>query len=315
MKIGIIGPGALGCLFASRLFLAANEQNEILLIDHNPDRAAMLNDQGIFYESDDVKQQLAIPLRSTPAEMGHLDVLFFCVKSHDLEQSLIFAGPLISSTTLLIFLQNGIKHLQYDTREDIPGIPVFATSSEGATRLAPGHIKHAGKGETYLGFLSQHQQTDVERLKQLANILQQGEINSRVSNDILSRIWAKLFVNVGINGLTAIFNITNGEILTSPALLDKMKGLVKEAEQVALASGVTIKEDPVKVTLTVCKNTAQNISSMLQDIRNHRPTEIDAINGAISVLGHKKNIATPLNNNIISQVKKIEKKYHEHSKS
>jgi len=316
VKIGIIGPGALGCLFAARLFCIANDQNKILIIDHNPDRAAMLNDQGIFYETAGRRtQQLAIPLSSTPAEAGRHDVLFFCVKSHDLEQSLAFAAPLIFPDTLLIFLQNGISHLQLDKRENIQGIPVFATCSEGATTIAPGHIKHAGKGATYLGFLSKQHQTKTEHLQQLAAILQEGNINSSVSSDILSRIWAKLFVNVGINALTVIYNCTNGELLTLPAARDTMKGLVKEAEQVAHASGITIRNDPVKSTITVCKDTAINISSMLQDVRKHRRTEIDAINGAISILGRKNNVATPLNDDIITQLKTIEKKYHEHTTS
>ena len=315
MKIGIIGPGALGCLFASRLSLIESERNDILLIDHNPDRAVMLNDQGIIYESGDSKLLLPIPLSSAPAKSGHLDALFFCVKSHDLEQSLTFASPLISPSTLLIFLQNGISHLQFGKRDDIQGVPVFATSSEGATTLAPGHIKHAGKGKTYLGFLSQHQQKDTERLQQLAATLQEGDISSRVSCDILSRIWAKLFVNVGINALTAIYNCTNGALLSFSDALDRMKGLVNEAAQVARASGIKITEDPIEATMAVCRHTAKNKSSMLQDVHKHRPTEIDAINGAISLLGRENNIATPLNDDVISQIKIIEKKYNEHTTS
>lgn len=313
MKIGIIGPGALGCLFASRLFLIENEQNDTLLIDHNLDRAAMLNDQGILYESGDIKQLLPIPLSCMPVVTGHLDALFFCVKSHDLEQSFTFVKPLISSTTLLIFLQNGISHLQICKRDDLQGIPVFATSSEGATTLAPGHIKHAGKGKTYLGFLSQQQQKDTDHLRKLVTILREGDINSKVSSDILSRIWAKLFVNVGINALTAIHNCTNGTLLTLPDALKTMKGLVDEAAKVAQILGITITKDPFDATVTVCKHTAKNKSSMLQDVHRHRSTEINAINGAISLLGRENNIATPHNNAVISQVKTIEKKYHEHT--
>jgi 2-dehydropantoate 2-reductase len=313
VKIGIIGPGALGCLFAAKLFLTASEQNEIMLIDHNPDRAAMLNEQGIFFESDGIKQNLAIPISGRLEEIGHIDVLFSCVKSHDLEQSLSFAAPLLTDSTLLIFLQNGIGHLAFEKREDISAIPVFATSSEGATLLAPGHTKHAGKGRTYLGFLSQQPQTHEKYLLQLTNILQKADIDCRIPNDILSRLWAKLFVNVGINALTAIHNLPNGQLLASSAILDRMKQLVKEAERVALASEISIKENPVDTTIRVCQQTAQNISSMLQDVRKHRVTEIDSINGMISRLGREKDVATPLNDAIITQVKNIEKKYHEHT--
>ena len=314
MKIAIIGPGALGCLFASRLFLAADEQDDILLIDHRPTRADSLNSQGILYESDSTRQTIALPVSSAPEAVGTVDVLFSCVKSYDLKKSLTFAAPLLSPSTLLIFLQNGISHLEYNDKQ-LHAIPVFGTSSEGATRLAPGHIRHAGSGQTYLGFLSPQQGVAAhKRLQKLADILHNSGISSSISTDIRSRIWAKLFVNVGINALTGIYNCPNGEILTSAALRDTSKRLVKEAEQVAIASGITIKEDPVAATFTVCKRTAHNISSMLQDIRNFRPTEIDAINGAISRLGRQFAIATPLNDKITSQIKTMEKKCNEHTK-
>jgi 2-dehydropantoate 2-reductase len=310
VKIGVIGPGALGCLFATRLFLAADEQDEILLIDHRSARADILNNQGIIYESTADRLQINIPVSSKPVNVGTLDVLFSCVKSYDLDKSLKFATPLLSPSTLLIFLQNGISHLKYEERQ-LHGIPVFATSSEGATRLAPGHIRHAGSGHTSLGFLSPQDKPVNKRLEKVASILQKGAISCTISNDIRSRIWAKLFVNVGINALTAISNRTNGQLLTSPTTRAKLKELVQEAEQVAIASGITIEEDPVAATVTVCERTAQNISSMLQDVRNHRPTEIDAINGAISRLGKEHYIATPFNDEIISQVKVMEQKFHD----
>ena len=315
MKIAIIGPGALGCLFAAKLFPAVNEQNKLLLIDHRASRAEILNRQGIIYESDAHRSQVHIPVSCEPDTAGHCDVLFSCVKAHDLAKSLEFISPLLRPSTLFIFLQNGISHLHYDDRKLLQAIPVFATSSEGATLLGPGHVRHAGKGQTSLGFLSPQEPKAGENLQSISDILQKHGINNTVSKNMLSRLWAKLFVNVGINGLTAIYGRTNGQLLTSCAARGKLKRLVKEAEQVAHALNIQIQEDPVTATLNVCKQTARNISSMLQDVRNHRPTEIDAINGAISCLGKKVNIPTPLNNEIIDQVKTIEKQYNEHQKS
>ena len=87
--------------------------------------------------------------------------------------------------------------------------------------------------------------------------------------------------------------------------------LVKEAEQVARAAGIAINEDPLATTLNVCKQTAGNISSMLHDVHNCRATEIAAINGAVSRLGRKLGVATPVNDAIIVQIKAIEKGYSE----
>lgn len=309
MRIGIIGPGALGCLFAAKLSLSVNEQDEILLIDHKTERAAELNRQGILYESGTETVRCPVSVRNSPASLGHLDFLLFCVKSYDLKKSLHFASPLFAPTTLILFLQNGIGHLKYGEQKLLPAVPAFATCSEGATSLAPGHIRHAGKGHTTLGFISPGKVADSKQLEQLATTLQNAGIDTSISNDIRTQLWAKLFVNAGINGLTAVYNRSNGQLLTSCAARSRIKSLVREAEKVAKGLGITIEEDPVSATLKVCKRTARNISSMLQDIRRLRPTEIDAINGEVSRLGREIGVATPLNNELIAQVKKIEKRY------
>ncbi len=309
MRIGIIGPGALGCLFASRLFSVVNEQDSVLLIDHRPERARLLNQQGILYESQHSTQKFSIPVYSDLMQVGSLDVLFSCVKSYDLLHSLEFATPLLSPSTLFVFLQNGINHLRYGDQKKLQATPVFATSSEGATRLDTGHIRHAGSGHTYLGFLSTQSAKAENNLRQLLLILQKSGLASSITSDIRAKLWAKLFVNVGINGLTAIYNRSNGQLLESATTVEQLTQLVKEAEQVARAAHITIHEDPLQTTQTVCKNTAGNISSMLQDVRNHCPTEINTINGAVSRIGKELGIPTPKNDELIAKIRKIEATY------
>ncbi len=309
MRIGIIGPGALGCLFATKLFSAAGEQDSVLLIDHRPERAKHLNASGITYESAHGIECFSIPVKNAPEDVGPLDVLFSCVKSYDLQDSLEFYATLLHPSTLLIFLQNGISHLQYAEDDSIPATVVFASSSEGATRLGHGHIRHAGSGHTWLGFPATPNTKALTKLQQLLVILQNGGLASSISDDILTRLWAKLFVNVGINGLTATQDCSNGQLLESSTTRSNLEKLVKEAEQVARAAHVSIDETPLRATLTVCKKTATNISSMLQDVRNRRPTEIDAINGSISRIGRKLTIPTPENDRLIAQIKEIENNY------
>ncbi|MEN8190991.1 MAG: 2-dehydropantoate 2-reductase, partial [Thermodesulfobacteriota bacterium] len=224
-------------------------------------------------------------------------------------RSLDFIQPLLTPHTLLIFLQNGISHLRYNNAEQLPATPVFATSSEGATRLGAGHIRHAGSGHTYLGFLRPQDNGATTKLEQLLPILQNSGLASSLSNDIQANLWAKLFVNVGINGLTAIHNLKNGQLLHSSEMRDRLSRLVQETEQVARAAGIAIHDDPIQLTFEVCRRTAQNISSMLQDVRNHRPTEIAAINGAVSQIGKELQIPTPENDALIARVLEIEANY------
>lgn len=304
MRIAVVGPGALGCLFATKLYAAA-EHDSILLIDHRPDRAKLLNQQKITCESNSGSETFAVPVFHDPVTIPAVDIIFSCVKSYDLPNSLNFLKPLLSFSTLFVFLQNGISHLKYSDGEKLGAIPVFGSSSEGATRLGIGHIRHAGSGHTTLGFLQEHAKYESNQLQQLLSLLRKSGFASSLSNDICARLWAKLFVNVGINGLTVLENCRNGQLLDSNRTRERLILLVREAESVAKAQGITISEDPVEATLAICKRTEQNISSMLQDVRNRRPTEIESINGAVSTIGKTCNIPTPENDRLAAEIRKI----------
>jgi 2-dehydropantoate 2-reductase len=313
MHIAIIGPGALGCLFASLLSLKKqSNEDSLLLLDHNRERATLLNRQGIVYETGSKQKRTMIPVfveLERPALIP-MDVILFCVKAHDLQSCLQFYLPLLPPPALLVFLQNGIGHLDIEERLNLPTTPAFASSSEGATLLGPGHVLHAGRGRTHLGFLQSPATLQQQQLKKLTQNLQQAGIEVSLSEDIRSQLWAKLFINAGINPLTALYNRTNGQLLTSCAARSRLKNIVREAETVARACGIAINGDPVQATLAVCKSTAKNISSMLQDRRNKRPTEIDAINGAVVREGKRLGIATPFNDEVVEQIKKMENEYN-----
>jgi 2-dehydropantoate 2-reductase len=310
MRIAIVGPGALGCLFAALLFPAKQSEGDSLqLLDHSPERAHLLNTQGILYEAGGEQRRHMVPVSANPLEIGPVDVVLFCVKSSALAACVQTCTVLISPRTLVVFLQNGIGHLDIQEQMNLPAPPAFASSSEGATLLAPGHVRHAGHGMTHLGFLHKPSDQLQQLLATLARTLQLAGFDSSLSPDIRSQLWAKLFINIGINPLTALYNRTNGQILTSCAARGRLKNLVREAEAVARACDVAIATDPLQATLAVCKKTATNISSMLQDRRHKRPTEIDAINGAIVREGKRLGIATPFNEDVVRQIKKMEDEY------
>ncbi|MDD3814582.1 MAG: 2-dehydropantoate 2-reductase [Desulfocapsaceae bacterium] len=312
MHIAIVGPGAIGCLFASLLSLKKqSNKDSLLLLDHNRERADLLNRQGIIYETDR-KQRTMVPVSAEIKSLAlkQVDVVLFCVKSHDLQSCLQFYLPLLSPQALLVFLQNGIGHLDIQEQLNLPTTPAFASSSEGATLLAPGHVLHAGRGRSHLGFLQSPTALQQQQLQELAQHFHRAGLEISLSQDIRSQLWAKLFINAGINPLTALYNRTNGQLLTSCAARGRLKNIVREAEAVARACGITINVDPLQATLAVCKSTAKNISSMLQDRRNRRSTEIDAINGAVAREGKRLGIATPFNDEVVEQIKKMESEYN-----
>jgi 2-dehydropantoate 2-reductase len=309
MRFAIAGPGALGCLMAAKLTEAAVTTGDSLwILDHDPDRADYIHKQGIIYEKLDLRKQYPINASADPLAVNRIDVFFLCVKSYDLKLALEFWQPLFVSGVIVVFMQNGIAHLEFRDKVG-SAIPAYGCTSEGATYLGAGHTRHAGNGSTFLGFLEESDSAAEDLLGQTVSALENGGLMASVSDSILSRLWAKLFVNVGINALTAIHNCLNGDLLSLPGVEAEMKAAVLEAEQVAAAKGISVEKDPYRTTVEVCRATAANISSMRQDVLKKRRTEIDAINGAVVKEAAKFGIQTPVNTSLVERIKEMEKGY------
>jgi 2-dehydropantoate 2-reductase len=308
MHIVIVGPGALGCLFGATLLRGtADTTDTVTLLDYNKSRTEILNAQGLLYEKDGSATRFLIRTVCNPAQIDNADALLICVKSYDVDETLAFCAPLINNDTLLVFLQNGISHLKHRTHSQGTA-SVFATTTEGSTSLGPGHVRHAGEGTTSLGFLDPPGETQRLLLPRMVERLQAGGINAVCTETILTGIWTKLFINVGINALTVIHNCRNGELLEIPRAREQMHKAVSEAKVVAGFEDILI-DAPLQKTEDVCRATARNISSMLQDVRKKRRTEIDAINGMIVLMARRHGIATPMNSYLIERIREIEARY------
>ncbi len=310
MRIVFAGPGALGSFFAARMYLQIsrlNNTHDLWLLDYNKNRAKTLNSKGIILEEGPKQTKCLIQVTHDPKIIGKCDVLFLSVKSHAVPDALSHAVPLLGEDTVLISMQNGISHI--DAIQQTIAIPVAAIISEGAALHEPGHVIHGGAGITKLGFLNTDKTEDKGKTDSIIELLNQAGIKTVKINNTFKHIWAKLFANIGINALTALHDVPNGKLLDSTTTREIMKGAVNEAMKVADKLGIDRESDPVENTFEICKKTSHNISSMLQDVRKKRRTEIDAINGAIIAAGKKLNIATPINIKLVNDIKKLENSY------
>jgi len=211
---------------------------------------------------------------------------------------------MVGEETLFLSLQNGLGNIE-SIESVVSGARVVGgVTSQGATMLGPGRIRHGGKGPTFVGQIEREITPDVELI---ASLLNRSGIPTEVSDSIERLIWEKLLINVGINALTAIAGLKNGQLLNFEETRAVMTMAVEEAEKVARKKGILVKDNPVERVFEVCKATAQNRSSMGQDIDNRRRTEIDFINGAIVREGEALEIPTPVNTTLTYLIKAIER--------
>ena len=306
MKIAIVGAGAMGCLYGARL--STLPQNEIYLLDVWQDHLDAINQFGVQMEEDGSFQTYdKLKACRHAYEIGPVDLAVMFVKSTMTRQAMADNKALLKDSTVVLTLQNGLGNVEAIC-EVVPANHVLAgTTAHGATMLGPGRMKHAGKGKTVIGELSGE---ITDRVKEIAEMFNQACLETETSDNAIGLVWGKLLSNVGLNALTAITGLLNGQILDYPETEELMTLAVLEARAVADAKGVRLSyDDAVEHTRALCKATAPNRSSMLQDVSNCRKTEIDMINGAIVREGKALGIPTPINLALTNLIKTMEQKY------
>ncbi|MTV48069.1 2-dehydropantoate 2-reductase [Heliobacillus mobilis] len=289
MRFAVYGAGAMGCLYGG---LLAKSGVDVFLINRWEDHVQALSERGLVIEAVEGTEVIPVQTTTRPEEVGPVDVILFMVKSNDTASAALSAAPLVKAGTCFLTLQNGLGNHEVLADQWGPERILAGTTSFGVSLTGPGRIRLAGRGHTLFGELDGRM---TPRLLSLVEIFARAGLAPEASQNVLGLIWDKLLINVGINALTAIADVPNGKLLEVPPLTSLLEAAVQEAEAVAQAAHITISPQPVNRTKAVALSTGKNISSMRQDLRRGRMTEIDVMNGAIVRLGQKYNIPTPVN--------------------
>jgi 2-dehydropantoate 2-reductase len=294
LKAVVLGGGAIGSVIAAAL--AQKSGRETLLVGRR-DHVRAVNETGLKVEG---MFTGAVRLRAREAVDFPLDdtLLIVTVKAGDLEAALAACIPFLRPTTAVLLLQNGhgIKDLAIKALRTAPLRPenVFiGIVAMGATFIAPGHVRcFSGSIRVEPAFAA----------TPFFPLLQGLPVQVAESRDIRKDLWTKLLVNAVINPLSVLLQGHNR--LVAGERFDPLKEpILDEGRAVAAAEGVEIGVDAAFVNRFV---TSDNITSMLQDFRRGRPTEIDFINGAIAELGRRHGIPTPVNEFVTALIKALE---------
>jgi 2-dehydropantoate 2-reductase len=300
LRIGIIGPGAMGCLFGA---LLGGAGHEVWLLCRQADQAELLERQGLLLERDGLERRVAVRATAEPRQAAPLDLLLVLVKSHSTRAAAQAARPALGPITWVLTLQNGLGNAEalaevFGRERVLAGV-----TNQGATQLGPGRVRHAGFGPNVL--------TDLlggatERARWAAELLAAAGLPTEVAADLAPVVWSKLIANTAINPLTALTGRRNGELLDGP-IAPLFEGLAYETGAVASAAGVVLPfADAAEHARAVAKMTAPNRSSMLQDIAARRRTEIGALNEAVVAEGVRVGLPTPLNRAMTALIRDLE---------
>jgi len=303
MRIAVVGAGAMGSLFGGKLSAAA----AVTLLDPWTEHVNAMRRDGLrIAELDGSETTISVNATTDPSAVPAADLAIVFVKAHATGQASQWASGFLASDGLALTLQNGVGNAE--TMAEVLGEErvVAGVTSHGATLLGPGRVRHAGFGPTHIAARPEI----AGKLADVAAVFEQAGFEVHLSDDLDSLVWGKLIVNVGINALTGILRVPNGQLVEIPAAGELMAQAVAEAVAVCEARGVTLPYgDPLGRVREVARATATNRASLLQDVLRGVPTEIGVINGAIVREGKRLGVPTPVNELIVTTIRAIEGSY------
>jgi 2-dehydropantoate 2-reductase len=294
----------MGVLLACRLHAAGAE---VTLLDYKPERAERLAAAGLKLSDQDGESVHQVAVSADPAVLAQCNLALVCVKAYRTQAVADRLAGSLAPQARVITLQNGAGNVEILVQALGAERVLGGITSEGATLLDEGHARHAGRGLTHLG-PAQGEPDDFCR--QAADHFQTAGLETSLASGVKNLIWTKLVINVGINALTALLDVDNGVLLDLPAASQLMDQAVAEAVAVGAARGISfLHEDMAEAVRDVARRTASNISSMRQDVRAKRQTEIDFINGAVYAEGRRLGVDTPINHSLTLLVRAKEQSY------
>lgn len=297
-RIGIVGPGAMGLMHAIYVSQAGLP---VTLLDHRKSRARRLSG-GVQLERTEGTLRAQIPCRAIHMVKEPFDLLIFTVKAFATQRAAEGIKHLVTPETVLVSLQNGLGNVEALQQHQQPERVLAAVTTSGATLYDEHTVVQRGLGTISVGSPA----GNVALAEEVAALFAGAELPAEAVADIWPVIWRKVAINCAINPLTAMLDIENGLLPETPAR-HLMGETAFEVGQVARAVGVEIepKELPGAVE-EVCRLTADNVSSMLQDTRAWRQTEIDQLNGAVVRAAEKVGMKAPLNMALAAMLKSHE---------
>ncbi|SIQ66965.1 2-dehydropantoate 2-reductase [Pseudacidovorax sp. RU35E] len=307
MKICIYGAGAIGGWLGVALAQAGERLNVVArgaTLDALQAGGLQLVRQG------GVATRVPVKAVADPADLGPQDVVIVAVKAPALAAVAERIGPLLGPDTLVLTAMNGVPWWFLDGGFGGPlaGRRLSAIDPDGRIAVAiPGHhviggVVHASCSLDAPGVVRHHfgnglivgepSGEPTERVQRLADLLQRGGIDVRVSPQIQKDVWYKLWGNMTVNPISALTGATTDRILADDLLRGFISAVMLEARSVGERIGVPIAEMP-EDRHAVTRKLGAFKTSMLQDVEAGRPVELDALVSAVRELAQGVELPTP----------------------
>lgn len=294
MRIAVLGAGAMGSWFGGRLALAGHD---VRLLTTNELHIAAVKKDGLQMRSGQTVSVVK-PQIGRPDEFdASVELVLALTKTFQLDSAMQSIAATVGNQTAILSLQNGLGNAEMLANHVGPNNVWVGVTMLPVDKIAPGIVEAVGQGTTWFG---RAEPTTTEKAGKMtdaiAKVFDSTDLDVRHDAEIQKRIWAKVAFNVGMNAVCALANGSPGLIGEYTGARQLVRSAAAEAVAVARAEGVTIDVESVYDTIDfACREHGDHIPSMLQDLMQGRRTEVDALNGAVTMRGKASGVDTPVN--------------------
>jgi 2-dehydropantoate 2-reductase len=297
-QIMVVGAGSVGGYFGAHL--AKSNPNVSFLL--RPRTLEAVKGRGLTIRSAKGTFTVHPPAASDPRGLASPDLIILGVKAYDLDEVMAHLEPVLTDRTVILTLQNGIdtedRILARLGRDCVVGGVAFIYSKI----VEPGVIDHYKRGAVAIGELMGHKS---DRLQRITGIFQQAGVPCQISDDIRKAKWEKMCWNCVFNPITVLIDDKVAKALDHPEMMGVIRQIVGEVAAVSAALKVPLAADMADKVVRWTQEIRDIHTSMYDDWKAKRPTEIEYLNGYIVRMGRKLGIPTPVNEALTAMIKTV----------
>jgi 2-dehydropantoate 2-reductase len=307
--IGIIGLGPVGSILAAHL---VHSGENVVVEDAMPNILSKIKKDGLNVSG---ITQLAVKVDKVANSLDELvqfqpEIVFIVTKACYLKPLLPELKQVYTPKMKIVSFQNGLGNEQF-IAENLGIDTVYRVVINYAGNLtSPGNaVMNWFQPPNYVGVLHNGKYKTDETTKQVAGILTAAGLKTEESKDTMRHIWEKNILNSALCSICAVTGQTMAEAMQYKHTRNLAIRLLEEGLKVAKADGYDFGSDALEKFTAYLEKGGAHKPSMLIDVENKRPTEVDFMSGAIARYGEKYNVPTPVNSVFTALLKTIESRY------
>jgi len=292
MRFCIVGSGAVGGYYGAKL---ARAGHEVTFLARGANLAA-IREKGMTVKSSMGDFTVEAAAEDHPEKVPPVDVAILSVKTYSNHDALPMLKTIVRDGAVALTLQNGVDSVD-EVGSFVGAMRVLGGSTYVAAALAaPGVVEQTGTHRRIVfGEVSGDRSRVSERVQRISEIFSAADITSEPVADALIPIWEKFCYLAPFAAFTGSARVPIGPIWSDWMSKHMLMAAFAEVEAVARAEGVDLPMDVVeRIEAYMDSIPATTRSSLLIDLQQGKPIEVEALAGTVVRRGAKRQIPTPI---------------------